>query len=139
MQPHYTATFKGWAAEAGEGTSMHDRMQALFKAMAREGDRPTWKGCCFLRVAAELGNLPGHPARKLAAEANHSLETWLAADLEREGHPAPEQTASNLLMLVNGLIITMVVHRDAKYLDFALSSASRLVPAVNNRAVPIAA
>jgi AcrR family transcriptional regulator len=128
LQPFYAATFERWASEAGPKAHMGQRIASLFKALARESTRPGWKGCCFLQVAAVLGNLPGHPARKLAAQANGRLETWLATDLQRDGHPTPAATASHLLMLINGLIITLVVHRDTKYLAYVLKTAEQLVP-----------
>jgi AcrR family transcriptional regulator len=127
IRPHYLATFEGWAAEAGPTAAAPQRIIAVFTALIREALKPGWKGCCFLRTAIELGNLPGHPARKLAAESNAALQSWLCVDLRRNEHPTPSATASRLLILINGLIITMVVHKGASFSETVLAHVSDLV------------
>jgi hypothetical protein len=128
-----TAPFLGTrqAAEAGPDAPLNLRLAALFNALARNYSRPGWNGCWPLHVAAELGSLPGHPARKLAAEANRSLETWLIDELESEQHPNTITAARQLLLLFNGMIITLVIHRGPVYLSNVLMAAETLVPTTN--------
>lgn len=130
LKPHYLNTFKTWSAEAGEKANLRERMLALFAAMNREAQMPNWRGCCVLQIAAELGGQPGHPARIMAAEANKQLATWFANDLTIEKHPQAGLVAGQLLMLLNGFIITQVVHRDSIFLESALDSINTLVPAI---------
>src|SRR3954465_5775091 len=49
--------------EAAEGDAEH-RVEAIFPNLARVARHPKWKGCGFLRTAAELASMPGHPAVK---------------------------------------------------------------------------
>src|SRR5690606_33866074 len=49
--------------EAAEGSAA-DRMRAVFFNLAESAGSNSWKGCGFLRTAAELVSTPGHPAVK---------------------------------------------------------------------------
>lgn len=128
LQNPYRAAFDTLASEAGPGASMHMRVQSLLKGLARESTSTGWNASYFLGLASELGNRPGHPARKLAAQSNAGLQDWLAAGLEREGDDAAANTAGQLLVLINGLIVTLVVHRNPQCLAHALQMAAALVP-----------
>src|SRR5688572_5105972 len=70
------ATFAKWFEEA-DGP-LADKVQALFIQIARSARSPKWKGCGFLRTAAELADLPGHPAVKIGAGHKKKFEAWLA-------------------------------------------------------------
>lgn len=54
------ALFKRWFDET-EGT-VADKIQGIFRNLARSARHPQWKGCGFLLTSVELVNMPGHPA-----------------------------------------------------------------------------
>ncbi|MHC2364566.1 AcrR family transcriptional regulator [Rhizobium leguminosarum] len=68
--------FKRWYAETtGEPA---DKVQGIFRNLARAARHPKWKGCGFLRTSAELANMPGHPAMKVGIEHKKRVEAWFA-------------------------------------------------------------
>src|SRR5580658_2582219 len=62
-----------------------DKIRGLFAEFARATNTMKWKGCGFLRTAAELANTPGHPALTAGASHKKRFEAWLADALTREG------------------------------------------------------
>lgn len=128
MQKPYQSAFEQLADEAGPLASMHQRVQSLLKGLVRESNSNGWNASYFFRLATELGNKPGHPARKLVAQSNAKLQNWLAAGLDHEGYEDTAGTAGQLLVLINGLIVTLIVHRNENCLDHALQLAAKLVP-----------
>ena len=119
------AAFARWLAEA-EGP-LPDRMEAFFARMAKAARHPAWKGCGFLRTVAELAAMPGHPARVQAAAHKKRLETWLAETFRAEGLAAPEATARQVAVLIDGAFSAMLTHRDPTYAEAAGQAARLLV------------
>ena len=78
------ALFEKWFREA-DG-ALPERVEALFGGLTRAAKHKKWKGCGFLRTAAELANMPGHPAVKVGAAHKKKFEAWLAAMIEADGY-----------------------------------------------------
>lgn len=125
--PPNLAAFARWLKEA-EGP-LPERMEGFFARMAVAARHPKWKGCGFLRTTAELANLPGHPARKVAAQHKKKLEGWLADTFREAGLLAPEALAQQIAVLIDGAFSAMLVHRDAGYALAAGRAARTLVAA----------
>ena len=70
-----------------------DKVGAIFSNVAASARHPKWKGCGFLRTAAELANMPGHPAMKVGAAHKKKFEAWLAEEFEAAGLKDPEASA----------------------------------------------
>ena len=111
-----------------------DRIEAIFQNLARSARHPKWKGCGFLRTAAELANLPGHPAMKIGAEHKKKFERWLAARLAEDGMFEPDATARQIVLLMDGAFSTMLVHRDAAYAEEAGRAARTIIRSAAGRA-----
>lgn len=111
-----------------------DRIEAIFQNLARSARHPKWKGCGFLRTAAELANLPGHPAIKIGAEHKKKFERWLAGRLAEDGMSEPEATARQIVLLMDGAFSTMLVHRDAAYAEEAGRAARAIIRSAAGRA-----
>jgi AcrR family transcriptional regulator len=76
------ALFKRWFTEADGG--LPEKVESIFRHLARSASHPKWKGCGFLRTSAELANLPGHPAIKTGAAHKKKFEDWLRTTFEAE-------------------------------------------------------
>ena len=119
------AAFARWYDKA-EGQAP-DRIAALFQGLARQAKSPRWRGCGFLRTAAELANMPGHPAVKAGAAHKKKLEAWLARTLDAEGACEPQLLARQVALLIEGLFSTLLFHRDPAYAEAAANAARVLV------------
>jgi AcrR family transcriptional regulator len=124
------ALFKRWFAEAdGE---LPDKMEAIFRNLARSASHPKWKGCGFLRTSAELANMPGHPAMKISAAHKKSFEDWLRKTFEADGMANGAQLARQMLLLLDGSFAVVLLHRDPTYME----TAGRAAHALTAAAVP---
>lgn len=117
----------GWFDKA-EG-ALPQKIEAIFQNLARSARHPRWKGCGFLRTAAELANLPGHPAIRIGARHKAGFERWLAGACAEHGATAPEELARQVVLLMDGAFSVMLVHRDPAYVEAAGRAAAALAAA----------
>ena len=104
--------FKEWAGSEGR---VADRMARFFSKLARASQGPRWNGCGFIRAVAELANMRGHPALTAARTHKAHCEQWLLEMVNEEGHSDPEAIARALMILIDGAVCQILIHRDAKY------------------------
>lgn len=114
----------GWFDKAEGG--LPQKIEAIFQNLARSARHPRWKGCGFLRTAAELANLPGHPAIKIGARHKAGFERWLSGACADHGAAAPEELARQVVLLMDGAFSVMLVHRDPAYVEAAGRAAATL-------------
>jgi AcrR family transcriptional regulator len=119
------ATFAKWFEEA-DGP-LADKVQALFIQIARSARSPKWKGCGFLRTAAELADLPGHPAVKIGAGHKKKFEAWLAECIADVYPTDAALCARQIVLLMDGAFSIMLIHRDPTYIEAAGLAARALV------------
>ncbi|GAB2183855.1 TetR/AcrR family transcriptional regulator [Roseibium sp. LAB1] len=117
--------FRKWFGEA-EGQLPH-KVQAIFRQIAVSARHPKWKGCGFLRTAAELANMPGHPAMKVGAGHKKKFEAWMAEEFEAACLECAPDLARHIVLLLDGAFSTILVHRDPAYADAAGEAARALV------------
>ncbi|MVA97183.1 TetR family transcriptional regulator [Nitratireductor sp. CAU 1489] len=125
------ATFRRWFEET-EG-SLADKVRGIFTALARSARKPGWKGCGFLRTAAELAAMPGHPALRIGAAHKKKFEAWLAEMFADDGVPEPDRLARRIVLLLDGSFAVVLLHRDPDYMEEAGVAASTLVEAALSR------
>jgi AcrR family transcriptional regulator len=123
----------GWFDKA-EG-ALPQKIEAIFQNLARSARHPRWKGCGFLRTAAELANLPGHPAIRIGARHKAGFEHWLAGACAEHGATAPEELARQVVLLMDGAFSVMLVHRNPAYVEAAGRAAAALASAAQSRPV----
>ncbi|CAD5267534.1 DNA-binding transcriptional regulator, AcrR family [Bosea sp. 62] len=123
----------GWFDKA-EGP-LPQKIEAIFQNLARSARHPRWKGCGFLRTAAELANLPGHPAIKIGARHKAGFERWLAGACAEHGAGEPEELARQVVLLMDGAFSVMLVHRDPAYVEAAGRAAAALASSAQNQTV----
>ncbi|MCG8272221.1 TetR/AcrR family transcriptional regulator [Aquamicrobium sp. NLF2-7] len=123
-QPNLDA-FAGYF-EAAQG-SLPARIRAIFTGIATAAQHRRWKGCGFLRIAAELVDTPGHPAVKAAGTHKKRVEAWLAKIIAAEGLSGADPLARQIVLLMDGAFSTMLVHHDVAYIESAGDAAATLL------------
>jgi AcrR family transcriptional regulator len=119
------ALFEKWFSEA-EG-SIADKTAAIFYHVAENAGHSKWKGCGFLRTAAELANMPGHPAVLVGAAHKKKFESWLSTRYEQAGLESPDCLARSVVLLMEGAFSTTLIHRDPDYARAAGRTAAIIV------------
>ncbi|MDA7948359.1 MAG: TetR/AcrR family transcriptional regulator [Hyphomicrobiaceae bacterium] len=114
-----------WFDEAGG--DMPDKIEAIFTNIAKSARHPKWKGCGFLRTAAELASTPGHPAVKVGAAHKRKFEDWICEQLGDDGLANAPLLARQIVLLLDGAFSIMLIHRDPSYIEDAGRAASALV------------
>jgi AcrR family transcriptional regulator len=99
----------------------------LFSELADWAAKPRWSGTGFTRVAVELADLRGHPARAIARRHKTSVEAWLADLLRRARVPSPLTRAREVALLMEGAVLLMLVHGDRSYAATAAEAAKVLL------------
>jgi AcrR family transcriptional regulator len=121
------ALFKQWFAEADDG--LPEKIERIFRNLARSARHPKWKGCGFLRTSAELANMPGHPAIRIGAAHKKKFEDWLRVTFEAERIAQAATLARQILLLLDGSFAVVLLHRDASYMETAGEAAASLTRA----------
>ncbi|MEP0518886.1 MAG: helix-turn-helix domain-containing protein [Hyphomicrobiales bacterium] len=117
--------YRKWFDEA-DG-ALPDKVEAIFTNLANSARHPKWKGCGFLRTAAELANMPGHPAMVVGAAHKKKFEAWLADVFADHGITTPRQLARHIVLLMDGAFSTVLVHRDPTYIEAAGCAAKMML------------
>ncbi|MEO0385655.1 MAG: TetR/AcrR family transcriptional regulator [Pseudomonadota bacterium] len=119
------ALFKAWFDEP-DGSLAH-KVEAMFVRLADAARHPKWKGCGFLRTAAELANKPGHPAMKVGALHKKKFEAWLAETFTEHALINPLELARHVVLLMDGAFSTVLIHHDPDYIESAGRAAGAMV------------
>lgn len=102
-------------------------VQMMFNDIAVWSTRPDFAGTGFTRFVIELADLPGHPARVIARRHKALLEAHLAALLKRATVVQAERRARELMLLSEGAVVMLLVHRDRRYVAAAAEVAKQLI------------
>jgi AcrR family transcriptional regulator len=129
-----------WASRAsGDPATM---VEVVFAEFARWAKKPAWKGSGFTRVAMELADLPGHPARAAAHRHKAALEGWFAEQFAQNNVTHPRELARHVMLLIEGCLSLVLIHGDTSYTEAAAAAARQLVErdrlASSSRPVPAA-
>ncbi len=98
-----------------------------FDELFRWSGEPRWPGSGFTRLAMELADLPGHPARRIASRHKRLLEAQLAEVLADAGLADAAAVARQIWILSEGAIALMLIHGDRSYCKSAETAALTLV------------
>ena len=104
-----------------------EQVLGLFENLARAMNTPRWKGCGFIRAAAELAGTPGHPALKIGSAHKKRLEAWLEGRIAAKGLGEPALRARQVMILLDGAAAQVLIHRDPAYALAAGQAAAALV------------
>ncbi|MDX8443285.1 TetR/AcrR family transcriptional regulator [Mesorhizobium australafricanum] len=117
----------GWFDAAKGGADK--KVEAIFTNLARVARHPKWKGCGFLRTAAELAAMPGHPAVKAGARHKTNFEKWLAGALSDHDVGEARMLAREIVLLMDGAFSSMLIHHNPDYVTAAGHAAATLIRA----------
>jgi len=118
------ALFQRWFV-ATEG-DLAEKIRGIFVSLANSARHPKWKGCGFLRTAAELANMPGHPAVKVGAAHKKKIELWMQEQAEAVGIADGRPLARQIMLLLDGSFTVSHLHRDPSYMETAGEAACTL-------------
>ncbi|HEX8532908.1 MAG TPA: TetR family transcriptional regulator [Allosphingosinicella sp.] len=121
--------YSNWAGTTG---SVADRMERMFHKLGEASMDRRWRGCGFLRAACELADFPGHPASIAARRHKESFEAWLRGMLLEEGRADADLLARTLMILFDGAIAQILIHRKPDYAEAAGTAVRRLLGAVSS-------
>ncbi len=106
-----------------------NKIEAIFINVAISARHPKWKGCGFLRTAAELASTPGHPAVKVGAAHKRKFENWVSEQISNDGIANAPLLARQIVLLLDGAFSIMLIHRDPTYIEDAGRAAAALINA----------
>ena len=116
--------FQRWAGTDG---TVSERLDRVFRRLGRCATMPKWKGCGFVRATGELANAPGHPALLIARAHKANFEKWLADSLAAEGYEDCAALAQSLMVLIDGAVTQILLHRKSSYAHAAARAAQALL------------
>lgn len=121
-----------WIGPAGEKASARILVDRLFDSTARWAEkglagRERWTGGGFTRMALELADLPGHPARVATRRHKAAVEAELARRLGLCGIGNAHNVAKQVQMLLEGAMALILIHGDAAYAKLAGAAARKLI------------
>jgi AcrR family transcriptional regulator len=102
-------------------------VETLFADLAAWSTAKEWEGSGFTRLAVELADLPGHPARRMARRHKAALERHLSERLDGAGVSEAARVAREILLLLEGTMVMILIHGDRSYAGAAASAARRLL------------
>jgi len=102
-------------------------IDALFADLARWSSKPRWSGSGFTRLAIEVADLPGHPARAIARRHKAMLEIHLSDLLAKARVESPGERAREIVLLLEGTMVLILIHQDPSYAKASAAAAKRLV------------
>ncbi len=129
LDPQHTLIFtriQRWACRSSAGPAK--TIQNLFRELATWAERPGWKGSGFTRMAMELADLPGHPARAVASQHKAAVESWLAGPVCRKRYSQSGVSLHNkMMLLIEGCHSLILIHGDTSYAKAAYAAARLLI------------
>src|SRR5689334_8028130 len=119
----------------GGETNARKLVDRLFESIARwaaPAAKGRWTGPGFTRIAMELADLPGHPARVATRRHKSAVEAELARKLAACGVKNARDAAAQLQMLLEGCVTLILIHGDVRYAQIAAAAARQLVPRISS-------
>lgn len=119
------AQIEGWAdISSSDPVEMID---TLFNSLEDWASKPKWRSSGFTRIAMELADLPGHPARTAAKHHKQSVESWLTEQLAERQVSVPPEIARQIMLLIEGCLTLILIHGEPSYARSAAEAAKQLI------------
>ena len=106
--------FRRWfqAEIESRAATPHERILAAFDVLEAWFKDPEFNGCCFIHAAGEYGS-KDNPVHTAAAEHKARVLGYFRDLAQAAGAAAPDDLARQLMLLVDGAIVTAHVSGDA--------------------------
>jgi AcrR family transcriptional regulator len=116
---------------------LRERLLYMFDLLAEWVARPDFTGCLFINATAEYAD-HRDPIHQAAMNHKDAYRDYLVGLARAEGLSDPEQLADQLMILVDGLIVTCHVAGPRQFADRAKAAAALVIDAAlagkqNNR------
>lgn len=121
---HLMTQYEKWLEHTSDTPC--DIVVGLFSKLKDWADGAEWLGSGFSRVAAELADMRGHPARRAASLHKIAVERWLAERLAAAGKTEAEQLAREIMLLIEGSMGLALIHGEKEYICAAMHAAKKL-------------
>ena len=99
----------------------------FFHELSKWSGKPRFAGSGFTRLAMELADLPGHPARRISSMHKKLLEGHLIEVLAKAGLRNAEKHGRQIWILSEGVIALSVIHGNNQYCAEAEEAALALL------------
>ena len=109
-----------------------DQILGLFSQLEHTFRSPAFRGCPFVNALAEVGG-PNHRAATVAIEFKEQRRLWFRDLLAETGARDPGALATQLMLLVDGAIVTALVRKDPTVAHAARNAAAALLAAAGVR------
>lgn len=119
--------FEGWVDPVAQ--TPVEFSDSLFEKLALWSQTPDWRGSGYTRLALELADLPGHPARLAAKIHKTAIEAWLSRQLELRHADNFEDKAQAMAVLLEGAMTLALVHGNPSYIETARTNARTILQA----------
>ena len=102
-------------------------IDTFFAELAEWAAKPRYSGGGFTRVAVELADLRGHPARAIARRHKAAVEAWLSDGLAAGKVMSSRERGREIMLLMEGAMLLMLIHGDRSYAGAAARAANALI------------
>src|SRR5262245_24727950 len=114
------------------GTDARKLADRLFESVAswvrmEAANKRHWTGSGFTRIAMELADLPGHPARAATRRHKVEVEAELARRLHACGVRRARDVAGQVQILLEGAMALTLIHGGLRHVQLARAAAVRLM------------
>lgn len=113
-----------------------EMVERLFEGLVDWSHTPHWSGSGFTRLAMELGDMPGHPARRVAHRHKAWVEQYLGEVLAEAGVQSADDRAREFIIIIEGAMAMILIHGDPSYAYAAARAAKRLFEDATSHAEP---
>jgi AcrR family transcriptional regulator len=111
------ATFRTWTDRISRKPEAI--VASLFSELRKWATQGNFFGSGFTRIAFELAEMPGHPARAIARRHEKMIEDLLAELLLSAGVRSARRRARQIYTLLEGAAAMILVHGDRSYASAA--------------------
>jgi AcrR family transcriptional regulator len=119
------ATFRTWTDRISRKPEAI--VASLFSELRKWATQRNFFGSGFTRVAFELAEMPGHPARAIARRHEKMIEDLLAEVLQSAGVRSARRSARQIYILLEGAAAMILVHGDRSYASAAAEVANLIL------------
>ena len=121
-------SFRNWMYRRIEELADTPREQliAMFDALEQWIEEPGFQSCMFIKASSEFQQ-PDHPIHRQSADHKRMLETHVIGLAQRAGYKDPATVARQLLLLVEGAIVTAHLGHTARPANDAKQAAIALL------------